>query len=87
MYNYQKQRDVIEADMLLTNAGQYTTKSRSITYDEYHSIERNEDGDPMYDAEGNIATFCDPMTPGEPCVFLAGEFSWYTLQEFDPELA
>lgn len=86
MYNYQKQRDVIEADMLLTNAGQYTTKSRNITYDEYHSVERDEDGDPMYDAEGYVASFCDPMTPGEPCVFLAGEFSWYTLQEFDPEL-
>lgn len=88
MYNYQIMREVFSPDQLLTNAGQCTTKDKTIIYDDYHSTERDENGDEIYDENGNFAsaTFADPKTPGEPGVFLAGEYSWYTLQEFDPEL-
>lgn len=87
MYNYQIMREVIEADMLLTNAGQYTTESKTIIYDEYHSVERDENGNEIYDENGNYAsaTYADPKTPGEPGIFMAGEFSWYHLQDPDPE--
>lgn len=86
MYNLQLSREFFPHDMLLTNAGQYTTTDKLVIYDEYHSVDRTEDGEINVDSSGNYATFADPMSPGEPAVFLAGEFSWYHLQEYDPEL-
>ncbi len=88
MYNYQVMRGFYCFDQLLTNAGQCTTKDKTIIYDDYHSVERDENGNEIYDEYGNYASavFADPKTPGEPGIFIAGEFSWYTLQEYDPEL-
>lgn len=86
MFNLQLQREFFPQDMLLTNAGQHTTTDKLVIYDEYHSVDRTEDGEINVDAGGLYATFADPMTPGEPAVFLAGEYSWYHLQEYDPEL-
>ena len=75
MYNYAKQKGSMEIDMLLYNAGQYTTKDKLVIYDEYHSIERDENGEIIYDESGNTAEFADPIVPGEPCYFLVGEYA------------
>lgn len=86
-YNYTKAMEKIDADMLLTNAQQCTTEDKLIIYDDYHSIERDENGDPLYDEYGNLtsATYAETKVPGEPGVFFTGEFSWYTLMEgIDP---
>ena len=84
MYNYAKQQGSMELDMLLYNAQQYTTTDKLIIYDEYHSTERDQDGNLIYDDAGNLAsaTFADPKVPGEPGYLLVGE---YALMEDENE--
>ena len=84
MYNYAKQQGSMELDMLLYNAQQYTTTDKLIIYDEYHSTERDQDGNLIYDEAGNLAsaTFADPKVPGEPGYLLVGE---YALMEDENE--
>lgn len=83
MYNYAKQQGSIELDMLLYNAAQFTTVDKLVTYDEYHSTERDDNGDLIYDENGNLnsATFADPKVPGEPGYFLVGEFGYMNDEE------
>lgn len=69
----------IEPDMLLFNAQQYTAEDKTITYDEDHNYERDENGNVLEDG----ATFSDPKVPGEPGVFLVGEFAFMDDEE-DP---
>ena len=81
MYNYMKIMGNFEFDMLLFNAMQSTTKDKLVIYDEYHSIERDENGEIIYDESGNTAEFSDPKVPGEPGYFLAAEYGYMN----DPE--
>ena len=78
MYNYMKSLGSMELDMLLYNAQQYITEDKTIIYDEVHSTERDENGDLIYDEEGNLvsASYADPKVPGEPGVFIVGEFGY-----------
>lgn len=84
MYNYAKQMGSMELDMLLYNAQQYTTTDKLVIYDEYHSTERDKDGNLIYDEAGNLAsaTFADPKVPGEPGYLIVGE---YALMEDENE--
>ena len=72
MYNYSKREGSMEIDMLLYNAGQYTTKDKTVRYDEDHNYERDENGNLVE----NGASFADPKVPGEPGVFLVGEYGY-----------
>ncbi len=72
MYNYSKREGSMEIDMLLYNAGQYTTKDKTVRYDEEHNYERDENGNLVE----NGASFADPKVPGEPGVFLVGEYGY-----------
>ncbi|MBO7261840.1 MAG: hypothetical protein J6U95_02775 [Alistipes sp.] len=72
MYNYGKREGSMEIDMLLYNAGQYTTKDKTVRYDEDHNYERDENGNLVE----NGASFADPKVPGEPGVFLIGEYGY-----------
>ena len=80
MYNYIRDYyQNIEPDMLLFNAGQYTTEDKTVKYDEYNSYERDSNGNVIEDG----ATYADPKVPSEPGVFLVGEFA-FTDDEDDP---
>lgn len=72
MYNYSKIEGGMEIDMLLYNAQQFTTEDKTVRYDEYHSYERDEDGNVIE----NGAAYSDPKVPGEPGVFLVGEYGY-----------
>lgn len=72
MYNYSKIEGGMELDMLLYNAQQFTTEDKTVRYDEYHSYERDEDGNVIE----NGAAYSDPKVPGEPGVFLVGEYGY-----------
>ena len=72
MYNYSKQMGSMEIDMLLYNAQQYITDDKTIRYDEYYSYERDENGDVVADG----ASYADPKVPGEPGVFIIGEYAY-----------
>ena len=78
MYNYMKSLGSMELDMLLYNAQQFTAKDKTVIYDEYHSTERDENGELIYDEEGTLvsASYADPKVPGEPGVFIVGEFGY-----------
>ncbi len=83
-YNYTRDfNKVPDASMLLTNAQQCTTEDKLVIYDDYNSVERDENGDLIYDAQGNLnsAVYAETKVPGEPGVFFAGEFEYYHLQD------
>lgn len=71
MYNYSKIEGGMEIDMLLYNAQQFTTTDKTIRYDEYYNYERDENGNIVE----NGAEYSDPKVPGEPGVFLIGEYA------------
>lgn len=71
-YNYSKSEGSLEIDMLLYNAQQYTIDDKTIRYDEENSYERDEDGNIVE----NGASYSDPKVPGEPGIFLIGEYSY-----------
>ncbi|MBQ6612691.1 MAG: hypothetical protein IIX19_03120, partial [Alistipes sp.] len=72
MYNYSKQMGSMEIDMLLYNAQQFITNDKTIRYDEYYNYERDEEGNIIEDG----AEFSDPKVPGEPGVFIIGEYAY-----------
>ena len=72
MYNYSKQMGSMEIDMLLYNAQQFITNDKTIRYDEYYNYERDEEGNIIEDG----AEVSDPKVPGEPGVFIIGEYAY-----------
>ena len=78
MFNYMKSMGMGSYDNLLYNAAQWTTEDRTVICDDAHSTETDEDGNPLYDEQGNLvgASFYDPKVPGEPGFFLVGEFEY-----------
>ena len=73
MYNYMSQSD--DYFSLLYNAGQYTTEDATLVYTEdenWYQTGQDSDGDGEIDWE----TRYNPISPGEPVVYIAGEFSW-----------
>ena len=83
MFNYMKSMGMGSYDNLLYNAAQWTTKDKTVICDDYHSVERDENGEIIYDEQGNIAgaSFYDPKVPGEPGYFIVGEFEYMTDTE------
>ena len=79
MYNYMAGSDDYFA--CLYNAGRYTKDNVTLVYSEdenWHETEGDSDGD----GEPDWDTTWNPISPGEPVVFVAGEFSY---MEDDPE--
>ena len=75
MYNYMQSNDYSN---LLYNGGAYTkfvTDDETIVYSEetnWYQTGEDSDGDGEIDWETNY----NPISPGEPIVYVAGEFSW-----------
>ena len=70
-YNMLKMQGVSDAEMLLSNGGdeRSTTDAITYTFDEAHSLIVDPDTGEEYEIDS-------PIVPGEPSVFLAGEFSY-----------
>ena len=88
-YNLMRQKSD-EYWMLLTNAGMYTTEDGIIEFsDQTNRMESSED----LNEDGVVNEYdqtikWNPISPGEPIVFLAGEFEWMELpDEFTGENA
>ena len=72
MYNYASTNDYMS---LLYNAGNYTTEDRTLVYSEDENwYQTGQDSDA--DGEEDWDVLYNPISPGEPVVFVAGEFSW-----------
>lgn len=73
MYNYMSKYE--DYFSLLYNAGKYTEDDVTLTYSEdenWYQTGEDSDGDGEIDWDTNY----NPISPGEPIVFVAGEFSW-----------
>ena len=70
MYNSNKSGWMASSDasMLEANGGQYMDDSKTITYNDDNAIHVDEFGEEV--------VLHDPIVPGEPIVFFAGEFGW-----------
>ena len=82
MYNL-KRKTSDEYWMLLTNAGSHVTEDATIEYSDakntmQSSEDLNEDG--VVDEKDETYRW-NPISPGEPVVFLAGELEWMQLPE------
>ena len=79
-YNLNRQR-FDEYYMLLTNAGMFTTEDETIEFsDKTNRMESSEDvNEDGVVNEHDQTIKWNPISPGEPIVFLAGEFEWMEL--------
>lgn len=78
MYNFNKGgwMAALDASMLEANGGNYLEGSSTITFNKDNILARDEDGNIIVDEWGNETQLHDPFVPGEPVVFMAGEFGW-----------
>ena len=81
-YNLNRQR-YDEYYMLLTNSQRFVTEDATLEYSEnvnfgYSDEDLNEDG---VVNEEDLEYLWNPISPGEPVVFFAGEFEWMELPD------
>lgn len=89
MYNKATQLyGTADVDRLIGNGnvyGRYIKNDSTLVFNNDNIYERNPDGSFYVDPEtGEMWDIHDPIAPGEPCVFLVGEFKWAkTSQEIE----
>ncbi len=74
-----------ETDMLLTNGGAYTRfvkNDSTMLINNENIYELDDNGEVVLDENGEPYDFHDPVSPGEPSVFLVGEFKWGDVKEY-----
>lgn len=74
MFNYMKQNSD-DYFSCLYNAGNYAVNDTTLVYSEdtnWYQTDSDSDGDGQIDWDTNY----NPISPGEPVVFVAGEFAW-----------
>ena len=75
MYNYMMQQGNDDYSLLLYNGQSFTTEDATLIYSEEQNwYQTGEDSDG--DGEIDMDTQWNPISPGEPVVFVAGEFRW-----------
>lgn len=87
MYNYWKNFGRDDYYHLLYNANDYTTENVVLEYSNetnwrLSDLDINEDG--VVDNKDTTIRF-NPISPGEPIVFIAGEFEWMEIPEDFPK--
>lgn len=79
MYIQQRNQGIPEATQLMSNDDYYNkflTGPATLTFDEAHRTQLDEDGNPKVDEYGDPITDWDFVAPGEPLVLLLGEHAW-----------
>lgn len=62
--------------------GNYVKNDSTIVMDDWNVVLLDENGVPVLDSDGQQIDIHDPIAPGEPTIFLAGECRWGTPDEF-----
>ena len=62
--------------------GNYVKNDSTIVFNDMNVVLRDEDGEVIYDEIGDTYDIHDPIAPGEPTIFLAGEARWGTPDEY-----
>lgn len=76
MYMYNKHAGNHDAELLVVNGGLYLKEDMLMEINEENMYRKDDNGNILYDSDGNVMVYYDPVAPGEPTVFFAGEFSW-----------
>lgn len=62
--------------------GNYVKNDSTIVMDDWNVVLLDEKGNPVIDSDGQQIDIHDPISPGEPTIFLAGECRWGSPDEF-----
>ena len=83
MYLLNKIKGIPDYELLTTNAGMHTTRSKTINFNNKNEVLYDENGEPIIDEDtGETIWLHDPIVPGEPTVFLGAQFQW--VEKDDP---
>lgn len=77
MYLSNKSRGMHDADLLYQNGQIHTREDVSVDINPYNEYLTDENGNLVTDPEtGDYIQLHEPVVPGEPVIFFAGEFEW-----------
>lgn len=62
--------------------GNYVKNDSTIVMDDWNVVLLDEAGNPVLDSDGQQIDIHDPISPGEPTIFIAGECRWGSPAEF-----
>ena len=88
-YNLLKSRngsEVVDVNAVVANGnpyGNYVKNDSTIVFNDMNVVLLDENGQPLYDENGDTYDIHDPIAPGEPTIFLAGEARWGDKEDFN----
>jgi len=62
--------------------GNYVKNDSTVVFNDMNVVLLDEDGEVIYDENGDAIDIHDPIAPGEPTIFLAGEARWGNPDEY-----
>lgn len=77
--------DAVDLNAVVANGnpyGNYVKNDSTIVMNDMNVVILDENGQPVYDENGETMDIHDPIAPGEPTIFLAGECRWGTPDEY-----
>ncbi len=77
--------DAVDVNAIVANGnpyGNFVKNDSTVISNDRNVIALDEDGEPILDSDGQQIDIHDPITPGEPTIFLAGECRWGSPDEF-----
>ena len=77
--------DAVDLNAVVANGnpyGNYVKNDSTIIMNDLNVVMLDKDGNPVLDADGEMIDVHDPISPGEPTIFLAGECRWGSPEEF-----
>ena len=77
--------DAVDLNAVVANGnpyGNYVKNDSTIIMNDMNVVMLDKDGNPIIDSDGQQIDIHDPISPGEPTIFLAGECRWGSPEEF-----
>ncbi|MBR5273829.1 MAG: hypothetical protein IKU33_01135, partial [Bacteroidales bacterium] len=77
--------DAVEVQAIVANGnpyGNFVKNDSTIIVNDMNVVQLGPDGEPVIDSDGQQIDLHDPISPGEPTIFLAGECRWGTPEEY-----
>ena len=77
--------DAVDLNAVVANGnpyGNYVKNDSTIIFGDMNIVMLDKDGNPILDSDGQQMDIHDPIAPGEPTVFLAGECRWGSPEEY-----
>ena len=77
--------DAVDVNAVVANGnpyGNFVKNDSTIVMNDMNVIMLDENGEPVIDSDGQQIDLHDPIVPGEPTIFLAGECRWGSPDEY-----